>query len=98
MSELRITTDHKWRQFKYRGEVPQSILNSEFNYQDEDEAVDGFICYRGTWYHLDHFMVLRNGHPFPSQWHGYTPDSFFSGVVIEISDDGEEYRIGTYIS
>ena len=33
-----------------------------------------------------------------SLWHGTNGDSYFSGVLIRISDDGEEYKIATYTS
>jgi len=41
-----------------------------------------------------------NNHPdddFQS-WHGHKGDSFFSGTLIRVSDDGEEYQIATYLS
>lgn len=91
---MRITTDHKWKNFCYRYEVPVKVLTEQFDYQDENEALDGFFCYRGTWYHLDEF--LRDGAP--QGWHGFAADSFFSGVVIELSRDGEQYRVGTLIA
>ena len=28
--------------------------------------------------------------------YGYYSDSYFSGVVVKISRDGERYRVGTY--
>jgi hypothetical protein len=31
-------------------------------------------------------------------WDGYSSDSAFSGVLIKISKDGEEYKIGTFNS
>ena len=94
----RVQTNNHWHNLSYRNEVPQSVLDSDFDYQDEDEAYDGFFKYRGNWYHLDGFM--RHSDPsWPlSDWHGYAGDSFFSGVVIRISDDGEQYQVGTYLS
>jgi hypothetical protein len=29
-------------------------------------------------------------------WHGVYPDSYFSGVLIRLSDDGETVQMGTY--
>ena len=91
---MKIYTDHKWKQFKYRNEVPASVLASQFDYQDPEETFDGFIHYRGVWYHLDQFM---RGAPIPG-WDGFAGDSFFSGVAIKLSSDGEEYQIATVIS
>jgi len=87
-----LITDHKYKPFKYRNEVPKKVLKSEFDWLDEDDF-DGFINYRGWWYHVSQFM--RGG---PPGWHGFHADSAFSGVVIKLSDDGEEYMIGTVIS
>lgn len=90
---LTIKTDGKWRQFKYRYEVPKRVLASQFDYQDPDETTDGFFKYKNTWYHLDQFM--RTNVP---GWDGAAADSFFSGVLIQLSPDGEEYRVGTFFS
>ena len=98
MSETTIITDHKWKRFKYRNEVPEKVLSSDFDYQDPEDVIDGFFKYRKNWYHLDGFMILGVNHPFPNGYHGYMNDSFFSGVLIELSNDGEEYRVATFIS
>lgn len=89
-----IYTDNKWKQFKYRDEVPKKVLKDDFDWLDEDDGFDGFFKYKGTWYHLSMFM---NGGGFPG-WDGYHGDSFFSGVLIALSPDGEEYKVATYIS
>ena len=94
MNETRIITNNHWRQLKYRDEVPQDILDSEFDYQDPDDVTDGFIHYRGTWYHLDQFMRLEN----TPGWDGAHGDSYFSAVLIKLSDDCEEYKIALALS
>jgi hypothetical protein len=43
-------------------------------------------------------MRLENKLPELKDWDGYQSDSYFSGVVIKISPDGEQYKIGTYFS
>lgn len=93
---MRIYTDHKWKQFKYRNEVPEKVLKSEFDWTSEDD-VDGFILYKGNWYYLSEFERIPNG-LFPKGWQGYHSDSFFSGILIQVSEDSETYRIGTYCS
>ena len=99
MSELTIKTDNKWKQFKYRNEVPAKVLKDQFDYLSEDDSFDGFILYRKHWYHLSDFMRIEN-HPDDkfSSYHGYSSDSFFSGVLIKVSKDGEMYQIATYYS
>ena len=97
METLQVITNNHWNQFKYGYEVPESVL-SDFDYLDEDEKHDGFIHYRNRWYHTSDFTRISDGSPFESKWHGQHGDSYFSGVLIELSDDGEGYRIGTYLS
>ncbi len=102
MSDVTIRTNNHWRQFKYRDEVPAAVLADQFDWTNDAHAEhgdysDGFIQYRGFWYHLGDFMAHRHGE-FGGKWHGSHGDSFFSGVLIELSDDGEEYRIATYTS
>ena len=93
---MKIKTNNRWRPFKYRYEVPEKVLRGQFDYQNADDAIDGFMHYRGRWYHVDEFMRAEGG-PLAA-WHGYASDSFFSGAVIRISEDGERYQIGTYYS
>lgn len=95
---VKIITDHKWKQFKYAYEVPTKVLESEFDYQDREEVLDGFFSYRGSWYHIDSFMNVPKEMKELNEWHGYSNDSFYSGIVIQISKDGEEYRVGTFIA
>ncbi len=94
---LTIKTNRQWRQFAYRDEVPQEVLDDQFDYQDPEETFDNFFEYRGIWYHLDQFMRLAPGSDM-GDWDGAAGDSYFSGVLIKVSDDGEEYQIGTYYS
>lgn len=89
-----ITTDNKWKQFKYGYEVPENVLNDQFGWMEEDEKTDGFFRYRKFWYHVSEFMRIEGR----DEWQGYSPDSAFSGVLLQISDDGEEYKVGTLIA
>ena len=96
---LEIITDNKWKPFRYGNEVPKKVLDDDFDWMDEDQIGDGFFKYKGQWYHLDEFMRISKNAPAPmKKWHGYLSDSFFSGVLIKVSSDGEEYIVGTYLS
>lgn len=95
---MKVKTDNKWKHFKYGYEVPKKVLERQFDWLDKDESHDGFIHYRNTWYHLGEFMRMPPGDPLCGKWDGYIADSFFSGVFIKISKDGEEYQIGTFYS
>lgn len=58
------------------------------------DTTDGFFCYLGFWYHLDQFMRSDQF----EDWHGFAADSFFSGVAIRLSDDGERYQVATVLA
>lgn len=103
-----IITDNKWKNFKYGYEVPEKA-KKEYDYLREEDKADGWICYRKVWYHVSDFLRIQGDHPFGSEdeegeslpcakWDGYFPDSFFSGVFIRLSEDGEQYKIATYVS
>lgn len=90
---IRIITDNKYKPFKYSYEVPKRVLE---DYEDESY---GFILYRKRWYHLSNFMRIDENNPFHVLgYDGYLSDSFFSGVLIKLSRDGEAYKIATFIS
>lgn len=96
---ITIKTDNKFRDFYYRSDVPEKVLKNQFSHLEEDETTDGFIKYRGYWYHTSDFMVPQGeieGAPF--RVHGYLNDTYFSGIIIHLSNDGEQYKIGTFYS
>ena len=88
-----VRTDLKEKYFRYGHEVPASVIARQFDHLSEDEATGGFICYRKQWYHISDFMRCAS-----DGWNGYSSDSFFSGTLIQLSNDGESYIIGTYCS
>lgn len=93
---MKIYTNNHHRQFKYRDEVSTKILTEDFDWLGKD-IIDGFFYYRGQWYHVSEFMKFDQHAPFDQKWDGYISDSFFSGVLIKLSEDCETYRIATYI-
>ena len=93
---LTIQTNSHARFFSYRHDVPADVLRDQFDYQDEDTH-DGFFKFKGHWYHLDQFMRIDKNPDGFQKWHGVSHDSFYSGVLIQVSDDGETYKIATYI-
>jgi len=89
---MNVTSNWQWRDFLYRHDVPTETLESEFDWLSEDDQ-GGFLRYRGAWYHISMFL-----HTKIEPWHGLHTDSAFSGVAIEVSRDGEQYRIGAIIT
>lgn len=98
---LTIKTNGHLRSFVNRCDVPEKILKTQFGYQDPDTC-DGYFKYRNTWYHLD--QVINLGIESDSTdndlkgWHGVAGDSYFSGIVLWLSNNGEQYKIGSYYS
>lgn len=95
----KIITDHKWKPFKYSYEIPENIIKRQFDHLDEIDKSDGFIVYHKRYYHLSDFMTIDKNSPFANLgFDGYLSDSFFSGILIKISNDCQSYKIATYIS
>ena len=99
---LKIRTNHHWREFAYRWDVPADVLADQFDwtneaYETHGDYLGGFFCYHGHWYHLGDFM-RTNCELLDLGWHGYAGDSFFSGVAIRLSDDGERFQVATVIA
>ena len=105
---IKIITNNHDRPFLYRYEVPQVILNGDLDWTDGSDH-DGYFCYRGIWYHAGQFMRFCGtawiGSPEPTgrstevqsdKWDGHHGDSYFSVILIKLSDDCETYRIATY--
>jgi len=93
MNKVTIKTNRQWRSFRFRYEVPAKVLTKQFDWTNPEDYSDNFLCYRGHWYHLSEFM--RGG---PEGWQGCAADSYFSGVLINVSQDCEQYQIATYLS
>lgn len=97
MSDLKIITNNHWHNFLYGYELTEEE-KKEFDWLSEEEIeTDTFFRYRGNCYSLSEFMRIPKG-MFPSNWHGYHSDSFFSGILIEVSEDAETYKVGLYLS
>ena len=102
MPEVKVKTNNHQRQFICRYDVPSEVLKNQFSHISEDDGFCCFLKYKGWWYHASDFMSFwANGQPsnaFGGGWDGYSSDSFFSGVLIKVSDDQDTYIIATFIS
>lgn len=87
----KITTDGKWKDLKHGTDVPKKVLRDWFDYLDDAEDQSGYFRYQGTWYHLSQFM--RGA---PPGWDGALSESATTGVLIQISPDGEQYRVASF--
>lgn len=96
---LKIITNNHWRPIIYGFELPKK-WRKEFDWIKDDEEYDchSFIRYKNWYYSLNDFMRIDKNSYFPDKWHGYRSDSYFSGLLVELSDCGEAVKVGTYIS
>jgi len=93
---MEIVSNNQWRQFVYRTEVPDSVLENDFDHLSE-ETTDGFFKYKGMWFHLSDFLTFPAGVHLP--WKGYHNLTAFSSVVVRTSDeDSEIYQVGMMLS
>ena len=95
---VRVTTNNIPRDVLYGFELT-ARERAEFDYLDWDAIERGedsatFFRYKGEVYDLSEFE------PYPplGNWHGYQPDSFFSGLVIRFTDDYEQVIVGRYMT
>lgn len=91
---MEIKTNNHWYPIIYGYELTEKE-RAQFDYLDSEELVSGsFVRYKNRCYHIAEFLrvdiwELR-------EWDGYIPNSFFSGVVIKLSDGGDACKLGTY--
>ena len=96
MGNVQIITDHKWRHFLFGYELPERAKRYFDWISPEEFDSAPFIKYRRRFYALDDFLRLEGY--VPGGFDAYHSDSYFSCVVIKISDDGESYKIGLMLS
>jgi len=95
---IKVTTNNVPRDIIDAYELSESE-RAEFDYLDWEAIDDGrdsasFFRFKGELYDLGEFM--RDA--CPEGWDGGRADSFFSGVVVRIVDDGERVVVGTVLS
>lgn len=100
---LQITTNNIYRPIINAFELlPKHWRKLGMDNDEQNDAMEeglSFVVYKGEPIRLDDFMRLdRDSNPFPSFWQGYHSDTFFSGLVIHLSDCGEACIIGQYFS
>ena len=96
MSELTIKTNN----------TPRLILNwdeltvseqSEFDYIDPNDG-GSFFRYKGFCYGLHEFERINNSEIVDELqvWEGIKSESYFSGILLKIAEDGDEVIVGYY--
>ena len=97
---LEIKTNNQERELLSLHELPlgrQSQIRDDFDWLSADEFDYGFFTYKGRVHHISQYLAFGQIQESEfSGWHGYESDTYFSGTVIRVSDDGETVVVGTY--
>ena len=75
----------------YVGDKRAAEIRQQFDYLTDTEFEDeSFISYKGHVYALSDFMRVNVEPDSPmAAWHGVAADSYFSGVLVKLLDDGD---------
>ena len=97
MRTHKVITDSQGNDIRICGTNKWQIIHQSYH-----EESFPFIYHYGRQYKLDEFMSVRRSfgsHPdWLKEFDGYCNDSFFSGVLIKLSDCGESAKVFTFIS
>jgi hypothetical protein len=101
----KIITNHHTRPLLNSWDVPPAVLQSDFDWASEEEQ---YFRYKGCYYALSNFVRLsKPGRLNPwnptiyaqfEAWDAKAEDSFFSGILIKLAQDGESVIVGLYLS
>lgn len=99
MADIVIRTNNVPRDFVDAWELSPKE-RAEFDYLDWQAIEDGcdsatLFRYKGVLYDLREFQRVQPNSLF-DPWDGYMSDSFFSGLVIRLVDNGERCVVGRY--
>jgi hypothetical protein len=92
---MQIITNHKPR-FTIDGFDLNARERAQFDYYDS-ESLDcaTFFRYRGAVYDVAEFMRAPDSLALLG-WHGYASDSYFSGTLIRLIDNGESVIVARF--
>jgi hypothetical protein len=85
-----ITTNNRPRPLACFADLPAKV-QADFDYVENYDLSYRFVQYKGWWYDVyDSQSITRElGFDQFKGWHGIVSDSFFSGVLFKLCDDGE---------
>lgn len=92
---VTIKTNNKSRDLLYFHELPARWQKEYQDVEEKDDLV--FFIYRNWCYRLDDFMRVERNEEL-KDWHGYSSDTFFSGVLIKYLDQENRVVVGRYCS
>jgi len=100
MGTVTIKTNNRPVNLVYWHQLPEKVKQDEFDWVTPDIQEDmSFFPFKGQWYCLDEFMRIdrKNSEHF-SKWDGYSGDSYFSGKLVRMANDGDSVVVASYYS
>ena len=82
MTEVKIYTNHHWREIQY--DVPGWV---------EDGSLESYFVYRGERYWMSEFEWSTQ-----PGWDGQKAETFFSAVLFKMSEDNDYVKVGLLIA
>ena len=83
---MKITTNNQYRDILNAYDLTPSELEA-FDYLEEGDG--SFIRYKGRVWELGGFMQTDL-----KDWDGISSDTYFSGAVIKLSQEGDTVKVG----
>lgn len=97
---LKIVSNYQKREIIYWNDLTFAE-KKEFDYlsknRNEDCINTSFVRYLGNVYDIGEFMMFLNNSDFKG-WDGYSSDTYFSGILIKVSEDSDNVIMGRYYS
>ena len=87
--KMRIITNNVPRRLHLYAALPPRV-RKDFDYLSIDDDTPRMVLYKGVWYDVldsESPCTLPVENPL-RQWGGFIRNSFFSGVVFKVADDG----------
>jgi hypothetical protein len=96
---MKVTTNNQPRDVIEAHELTLKE-REEFDYinwkaVERGEESPEFFRYKGELYDLGEFFTARTLWP-TEEWDGYQSDTYFSGTVVKLSNDGETVIVGRF--
>lgn len=86
---MKITTNNQFRPVLYWNDLNES---EQKEYKDVYDTVEesSFFRYRNWTYDLNDFLYAKD----LDKWDGYKNETFFSSVLVKLSNCGDSVRVG----
>jgi hypothetical protein len=94
---MQIISNNQTREIVYGYALPQQWRNEFDYYNSEDLDSAAFFKYKNQYYDLNEFMRTPDTLKLLG-WHGISNDSYFSGILIRLSDCGDAVTVARYYS